>query len=92
MKKRKVPMRLCTGCRESKPKKELLRIVKSPDGEVSVDETGRKPGRGAYICRNAECLDKARKNRSLERTFEMKISEEVYEELEKEILSAEEVK
>ena len=59
---KKVPMRMCVGCREMKPKKELLRIVRSPEGEISVDRTGKVSGRGAYICANAECLNRARKS------------------------------
>ncbi len=59
MKEKKVPMRMCVGCREMKPKKELLRVVRSPEGAVSIDTTGRKPGRGAYVCRSAECLKRA---------------------------------
>ncbi len=81
MKEKKVPMRMCVGCREMKPKKELLRVVKSPEGAVSIDLTGRKPGRGAYVCRSAECLKKARKGRRLEKSFSMQIPDEVYDEL-----------
>ena len=58
---RKIPMRKCTGCNEMKPKKELVRVVRSPEGEISLDLTGKKPGRGAYVCRDEECLKKARK-------------------------------
>ena len=61
MKPKKIPMRMCLGCGENKPKRELVRVVKSPEGEISLDLTGKKSGRGAYICRNAECLIKARK-------------------------------
>lgn len=81
MKPRKIPMRFCLGCQESKPKKELVRIVRSPEGEFSVDTTGKKPGRGAYICPSAECFEKARKSRALERSFKMKVDPEVYEAL-----------
>ena len=77
MKEKKVPMRMCVGCREMKPKKELLRVVKSPEGAVSIDDTGRKPGRGAYLCRNAECLKRAMKQKQLERAFETPLNEEV---------------
>ena len=59
MKVKKIPLRMCTGCMEMKPKKELIRVVKTPEGEVTVDLTGKKSGRGAYICRNIECLEKA---------------------------------
>ena len=78
---KKVPMRQCTGCREMKPKRELVRIVRSPEGEVSVDLTGRKPGRGAYVCHDADCLKKAIKTRALSRAFETEVPESVYETL-----------
>jgi len=78
MKEKKVPMRMCVGCREMKPKKELLRVVKSPEGVVSIDTTGRKPGRGAYVCRSAECLKRAIKQRQLERAFECPLGEETH--------------
>ena len=78
MKERKVPMRMCVGCREMKPKKELLRVVRSPEGEVSIDLTGRKPGRGAYVCRSAECLKRAIKQKQLERAFECALGEETH--------------
>ena len=91
MKQKKVPMRMCTGCGEMKPKKELVRIVRGPekeDGgapEIALDLTGKKPGRGAYLCRSAQCLQKARKSRRLERAFSCKIPEEVYDALEGEL-------
>ncbi|MEG0832947.1 MAG: YlxR family protein [Oscillospiraceae bacterium] len=85
MPQKKVPIRMCTGCRESKPKKELVRVVKSPDGEISVDLTGKKSGRGAYLCKNAKCLEKARKIKSLERAFECAISDDIFELLAAEI-------
>ena len=66
---KKIPMRQCLGCREMKPKKELIRVVKSPEGEISLDFKGKKPGRGAYVCPNPECLKKARKARALERAL-----------------------
>lgn len=74
MRPKKIPMRMCTGCGEMKPKKELVRVVKAPsngeqEGEISLDLTGRKPGRGAYVCRNVECLKLARKARRLEKPF-----------------------
>ncbi len=78
---KKIPMRMCTGCRENKPKKDFIRVVKSPEGEISMDLTGRKPGRGAYICRNAECLKKAIKNRGIERALGVSLSDEVYQQL-----------
>ena len=79
MKPRKIPMRMRLGCNEMKPKKELLRVVRSPEGEISLDFVGKKNGRGAYICRSMECYDKARKARRLEKTFSCKIDESVYE-------------
>ena len=81
MKQKKIPMRKCNGCGEQKPKKELVRIVKSPDGEVSLDLTGKASGRGAYICNNADCLQKARKSRRIDKAFEMAIPDEVYEQM-----------
>ena len=80
-KQRKVPQRLCLGCQESHPKKELLRIVRSKEGEFSVDRTGKKSGRGAYICPRVECLEKARKGHRLERSFACAIDPAVYEAL-----------
>lgn len=82
MKQRKIPMRSCVGCSEQKPKKELIRVVRSPEGEISLDPVGKKPGRGAYICRSVECLKKARKGKRLERSLSCEISAEVYEALE----------
>lgn len=79
MKPKKIPMRMCLGCGEMKPKKELIRIVKSPEGEIGLDPTGKKSGRGAYICYSCECLEKARKNRRLEKTFSCAIDSSVYE-------------
>ncbi len=79
MKQKKTPMRMCLGCGEMKPKKELIRAVKSPEGEISLDFTGKKAGRGAYICRSLECFEKARKGRRLEKSFSCKIDESVYE-------------
>lgn len=80
-KPRKIPMRMCVGCREMKPKKELLRAVRSPQGEVSLDPTGKKPGRGAYCCYNADCLRRALKQGQLDRQLEVKLSDEVNAEL-----------
>ena len=82
---RSIPMRKCTGCNEMKPKKELVRVVRSPEGEVSLDLTGKKPGRGAYVCRSAECLSKARKAGRLERAFSCEIPPDVYERMEEEL-------
>lgn len=75
----KVPMRLCLGCNEMKPKKELMRVVKSPEGEISLDFTGKKNGRGAYLCKSPECFGKARKARRFEKSFSCRIDESVYE-------------
>ena len=80
-KPKKIPMRMCVGCREMKPKKELLRAVRSPEGTVSLDTTGKKPGRGAYCCFNAECLRRALKQGQLNRQLEVKLSPEVNEQL-----------
>ena len=85
MKPKKIPMRMCVGCREMKPKRELIRVVRSPEGEVSMDATGKKPGRGAYLCNDLECLKKARKARRLERALSCQIPQEVYDRLEKEL-------
>ena len=85
MQPKKVPMRKCTGCNEMKPKKELVRVVRSPEGEVSLDLTGKKPGRGAYVCRDAACLSKARKAGRLERAFSCEIPPDVYERMEEEL-------
>ena len=82
---KKIPMRQCLGCREHKPKKELIRVVRSPEGEVSLDFTGKVPGRGAYVCPQAACLAKARKARALERAFDVTLPPEVYEALEQQM-------
>lgn len=86
---KKIPMRMCLGCGEMKPKKELIRAVKSPEGDVSLDLTGKKAGRGAYICKSAECFAMARRSRKFERTFSCRISDEVYDEMEKELRESE---
>lgn len=75
---KKIPMRQCLGCREMKPKRELIRAVRSPEGEISLDFKGKKPGRGAYICNDAQCLKKALKSKALERAFSAQIPDEVY--------------
>lgn len=96
MRRKKIPMRKCTGCGEMKPKKELVRVVKAPDikneqgeavsqGEVSLDLTGKKPGRGAYVCKSTECMKLARKARRFERAFSCKIPDEVFDAMEKEL-------
>ena len=79
---KKIPRRQCLGCREMKPKRELIRVVKSPEGDVSLDFKGKKPGRGAYLCPDRECLRRARKARALERAFSVPLPEEVYAALE----------
>jgi len=81
---KKIPMRQCTGCREMKNKKEMLRVIKTPNEVVELDNTGRKNGRGAYICFSKDCLDAAIKNKGLERSLKMKIPNEIYEQLKKE--------
>ena len=81
LKKRKIPMRMCVGCREMKPKAELMRVVKPQDGDCAIDRTGKAPGRGAYVCESAECLKKAQKTRALERALEAKIDDAVFEQL-----------
>ena len=82
---RKIPMRMCVGCREMKEKKSLIRVVRSPEGEVSLDPTGKKPGRGAYVCREGECLAKAIRQKQLERQLNTGMSEAVSEALKAEL-------
>ena len=82
---KKIPQRQCVGCRTMKDKKALVRIVKTPEGEICVDATGKKSGRGAYICPDAQCLQKARKSRALERAFETAIGEDIYAALQAQI-------
>lgn len=77
---------MCTGCMEMKPKKELIRVVKNKEGEISLDLVGKKPGRGAYVCRSAECLEKAFKTKRLSRNLETAISVEIYEDLQKAVV------
>ena len=84
---RKIPMRQCMGCNEHKPKSELFRVVRSPEGEISLDVTGRKNGRGAYICHDVKCLRNARKSRRIETNLECSIPEEVYDRMEQELES-----
>ena len=85
MKTKKIPMRMCLGCSEMKPKRELVRVVKSKEGDISLDLTGRKSGRGAYICRDIECLKKARKARRFEKSFACRIDDQVYDSMEVEL-------
>ena len=82
---KKIPQRQCMGCRERKAKRELIRVVRSPEGEVSLDFGGKKNGRGAYICPNMECLKKAIRSKALDRSLEVTIPQEVYQRLEKEM-------
>ena len=82
---KKIPMRQCVGCREMRPKRELVRVVRGPEGGVSIDHKGKKPGRGAYVCPQVTCLKRAGKSKALDRALEVKISDEVYAELESEI-------
>ena len=76
MKPKKIPMRMCVGCREMKEKRQMIRVVRSPEGDVSLDPTGKKSGRGAYLCRNPECMKRAIKQRQLERQLEASLNPE----------------
>ena len=80
-----MPVRMCVGCQETKNKKEMIRVIKTPEGTFMLDATGKKNGRGAYVCPSEECLQLARKNKGLERSFKQAIPAEVYESLEKEM-------
>lgn len=86
---KKIPMRMCIGCREMKPKRELIRIVKTPEGEIKLDLTGKLNGRGAYVCRCVDCLNKIRKANGLSHTFSMKVESEIYDHLQRELESNE---
>ena len=85
----KIPMRQCLGCREMKAKKDLIRVVRSPEGEISLDFRGKKSGRGAYICPDPECLKKAMKSRAIERAFSSAVPAEIYEKLKEEMEAGE---
>lgn len=85
MKTKKIPMRMCLGCGEMKPKRELIRVMKSKEGDISLDLTGKRSGRGAYICKSVECFEKARKARKFERSFSCMISEDIYNSMEGEL-------
>ena len=85
MKPRKIPTRQCLGCNEHKPKKELLRVVRTPEGEITLDFTGKKSGRGAYICYDVKCLKKARKSKRIDKSLEVEIPEEIYDKMEREL-------
>lgn len=82
---KKIPMRTCLGCGQMKPKKELIRVVRTPTGEIALDTTGKKPGRGAYICPDVQCLRKARKAGRFQKNLDCPISEEIYATLEREL-------
>lgn len=81
---KKIPLRKCMGCGEMKSKKDMMRVLKTPEGDICLDITGKKNGRGAYVCKSRECLKLAHKNKGLERSFKMSIPKEVYEALERE--------
>ncbi|MDE5819781.1 MAG: YlxR family protein [Lachnospiraceae bacterium] len=81
---KKIPLRQCVGCQQMKPKKDMMRVLKTPEDEMILDTTGKKNGRGAYLCKDMECLKKARKNKGLERSFKMSIPDTVYDSLIKE--------
>ena len=85
MQAKRIPLRKCTGCGEMKPKKELVRVVKSPDGDISLDLTGKKAGRGAYVCPDVTCLQNARKARRFEKAFSCRIPEHVFAQMEEEL-------
>jgi len=85
MAERKIPLRKCIGCGEMKDKRELVRIVRNKEGEISVDLKGKKPGRGAYICKSVDCFEKARKARRLERAFSTQIEPEIYDAMRREL-------
>ena len=86
---KKIPMRMCTGCREMKPKRELIRIVRVSEDDIRLDTTGKLNGRGAYICKCAECLQKAKRSNALSRAFETQVSQDVYNSLERALSSVE---
>ena len=85
MTNKKIPMRQCVGCREMKPKRKLIRVIRTSEDEILIDATGKKNGRGAYICPNRECLQKAVKNKGLERSLKISVPQEIYEDFEREM-------
>ena len=89
MAEKKIPLRKCTGCNEMRPKKELIRVLKTTEEEIILDKTGKKNGRGAYLCNSLDCLKQARKTKGLERSLQVKIPDEIYETLEKELITVE---
>lgn len=90
MKQRKIPLRKCVACQQMMPKKSLIRVVRSPEGEVSIDLTGKKSGRGAYLCGKVECFKLAHKNKALDRALKSPVGPEVYEQLARDFLAVEE--
>ena len=82
---RKIPVRQCLGCNEHKPKADMIRVVRSPEGEISLDTRGKKSGRGAYICHDVKCLNKARKSKRIDRALDVTIPEEIYDAMEAEL-------
>ena len=82
---KKIPMRMCTACRQMQPKRELVRVVRTSEGEIKLDDTGKLNGRGAYICKNKECLQKARKANAFARAFETAVGDEIYAQLERQL-------
>ena len=88
---KKIPMRQCLGCREMKPKRELIRVVRSPEGGISLDFKGKKPGRGAYVCRNPDCLKRAEKTKALSRAFGVPVPQSVLEELHEQMAANEQI-
>ena len=89
MAEKKIPLRICTGCNEMKPKKELIRVLKTTEDEIVLDKTGKKNGRGAYLCNSLACFQQAKKTKGLERSLQVKIPDELYEILEKELIAVE---
>ena len=89
MQNKKVPLRKCTGCGEMKPKKELVRVVNTPEGEISLDPTGTMNGRGAYLCKDPQCLRKAQKSKRIEKALSCTVPDEIYNKLEQELISSE---
>jgi predicted RNA-binding protein YlxR (DUF448 family) len=87
---KKIPLRQCTGCREMKAKRELIRVVRSPEGEIVLDLKGKTQGRGAYLCKSADCLKKVKKSRALERSLELPVPEEIFALLEKQMEAGDE--
>ena len=87
---KKIPMRMCVACREMKPKRELIRVVRTPDGEIKLDPSGKLGGRGAYLCKDAACMKRAAKSGALGRAFETSVKPEIYESLEKELSTIDE--